>query len=424
MAYGFSPKQPLPTIKFPPLEEWQQPVFDDYKSELYDIQVIKAKRQVGKSLTCIYIALYAAFKTNNSISAIVEPTLAQGRRVYKQLLKSIGGESSPLVRTANSTLLEIEFSNGSQIIFKSAEQGEQALRGLTVKKGVLIIDEGAFIDDAIYEVLYPTVDATRSKIIIVSTPLFESGEFYKKYMEGLPKGPGRPSKYRKVKSYNWSKYDTSKYLSEEKLEYYRERLSPLRFRSEYEGEFIKEGSYVMGNLDSIIGLYSTSKPKFGGLDWGNGGENDFTVMILLDAGGNVTGIYPKNNLQPSEQIEYFSTLINAQTLQALQVETNSIGTVYMDLLQGKTTTYIQGFNTSNESKRRIIEQLISAIQQHLITIPNDPELIKQLQHFNIEKTKTGYTYNGNGAHDDYVIALALAYDAYLNNAGGFEITYA
>ena len=355
--------------------------------------------------------------TAGSISVFIEPTLSQSRRIYKQLLKSIGGESSPLVKSANATLLEIELSNSSQIIFKSAEQGEQALRGLTVKNSVLIIDEGAFIDDSIYEILYPVVDATRSKILIVSTPLFEAGEYFKKYNEGLIDGST-------TKSYNWSLYDTSKYLPLEKLEYYRSTLSPLRFRSEYEGEFIKEGSYVMGDINSVIGQYSTSPSIFGGIDWGNGGENDWSVLITLDSGGNVTGIYSKNNLPPTQQIEFFSSIINSKGLQGCQVELNSIGSVYYDMLQQRTSTYITGFNTTNESKRRIIEQLITAIQQHRITIPADPELIKQLQRYSMEKTKTGYTYNGHGAHDDYVIALALAYDAYLNNAGNFDITFA
>ena len=45
-----------------------------------------------------------------------------------------------------------------------------------------------------------------------------------------------------------------------------------------------------------------------------------------------------------------------------------------------------------------------------ITIPQDKELTKQLQHFGMEKTPSGkITYNGqNSVHDDYVIALALA----------------
>lgn len=406
------------SVKFPRLEQWQQPVFDDLKAGLWDIQVIKAKRQVGKSILAEVCVLYKSFNSNDSISVIIEPTLSQSRRVFKQILKSIGGDTSPVVKSANATLLEIEFQNGSQILLRSAEQKEN-LRGLTVKNGLLVIDEGAFIEDDIYEILYPLVDANRCPILIISTPLFMSGEFYEKYMEGI-------SESGIVKSYDWSTYDTSKYLSEEKLEYYRERLSPLRFKSEYEGEFIAEGSYVMGDVKSVIGERSKKQPLYGGLDWGNGGGNDFSVLVLLDEDACVTEIYAENNLQPTQQIEYFSGIINKRNLNVVEVETNSIGTVYMDMLQRNTSTYINGFHTDNESKRRIIEQLITAIQNKAITIPNEPELIRELQHYNVEKTKTGYTYNGaDGVHDDFVLALAFAYDAYLNsNGGGFMISFA
>lgn len=403
-------------VKLPRLEEWQQPVFDDFKDGLFPIQCIKAKRQVGKSIIAEVCVLYKSFDKDGSISVIVEPTLSQSRRVFKQILKAIGGETSPIIKSANATLLEIEFNNGSSIILRSAEQKEN-LRGLTVT-GVLVIDEAAFIQDDIFEILYPIVDANSSPVIIISTPLFLSGEFYEKYIEGI----GGYSSI--VKSYNWSEYDTSKYLPKEKLEYYRSHLSPLRFKSEYEGEFIEQGSYVMGDVMSVVGDYEPGVPLYGGLDWGNGGENDYSVLILIDANGKISSIHAKNNLSPTSQIDYFSSVINGLNLRCVEVEMNSIGTVYKDMLQQRTSTYIHEFVTSNESKRRIIEQLITAIQNKLIEIPNDPELIRELQHYNVEKTKTGYTYNGVGAHDDYVMALAFAYDAYLNIGGGFTITFA
>lgn len=402
-------------VKLPPLEEWQQPVFDDIKEGIKDQYVVKAKRQVGKSILAEVILLYFAFKNADSIGVMIEPTLAQGRRVFKQILKAIPNKS--LIRSANATLLEIEFSNGSSILFRAAEQKEN-LRGLTVKGSILIIDEAAFIQQDIFEILYPLVDANHCPVLFISTPLFTSGEFYNKYIEGTKENPI-------TKSYNWSEYDTSKYLSYEKLMYYRDRLSPLKYRSEYEGEFITEGSYVFGEINNAILPYSKKPALYGGLDWGAGGGNDYTVLILLDEDCTVTAIHSTNNLTPTLQVEYFSNILsNNPSLISLQVEMNSIGTVYKDMLQGRISTFIQEFYTTNDTKRRIIEQLIAAFQRGEIHIPNDPELLNELSHYNIEKTKTGYTYNGDGAHDDYVLALAFAYDSYLNGGGGFSIYYA
>ena len=119
-------------IELAKLRPWQKDVFDeiiadDGKQLTY---VVKARRQVGKSILAESVVLYCAFK-RTCISCVVEPTLSQCRRVYKQMVAAIGGEKSPVIKSANATLLELEFINGSQVVFKSAEQGE-ALRGLTL----------------------------------------------------------------------------------------------------------------------------------------------------------------------------------------------------------------------------------------------------------------------------------------------------
>lgn len=405
-------------IKFPILKSWQEDVFKDIKVNQYDTYVVKAKRQVGKSILAIVSLLYYGLEKEKSISVCVEPTLSQCRRVYKQIINSVGGDGSPVIKSANSTLLTIEFMNGSEIIFKSAEQRE-ALRGITVKRGILIIDEAAYITDDIFEIIYPVVDANRCPVLLISTPLFQSGEFYKKYMEGLDDGI--------VKSYNWSEYDTSCFLSDEKLEYYRKTISPLKFRSEYLGEFISEGSYVFGDLNKALCDWSDDDPKYAGIDWAAGGdENDETTITLMDDEGRITEIIGIRGMSPTEQVEELARIINKYDLNCVQVEVNSIGEVYYDMLQRKVSVNISKFWTSNESKRRIIEQLISGILTGEVRVPNEPTLLRQMQHFNIEKTKTGYTYNNdsNTVHDDRVLSLAFCYDAYKNNIGSFTISFA
>ena len=92
---------------------------------------------------------------------------------------------------------------------------------------------------------------------------------------------------------------------------------------------------------------------------------------------------------------------------------NSIGRIYYENLRRKININIKQFTTTNQTKRNIIEQLVTAFQTDKIGIPDDEELLRELQHFAAEKTKTGYTYNGaDGVHDDYVMALAMVYDLY------------
>lgn len=397
-------------VEFPKLYPWQDVVFSDIKKDngKGKTYVVKARRQCGKSILAITALLLFAFTNNNSIGTLIEPTLNQSRRVFKQLLNAVGGENSPIIKSSNATLLSIVFTNGSEIVFHSAEQGE-ALRGMTVKNSILIIDEGAFIEQDIYNILYPITDATRSPILIISTPLFESGEFYEKYKLGLGGSDF-------VQSYDWSEYDTSELLPPEKLEYYRQTMVPLKFRSEILGEFIKEGSYVFGDFTKCYGL-GTKPPVYGGIDWstGNNEKDDYTCLVLMDEDREVVDIKLFRVFDPMELVDNLGEVLNAiPTLTAVQLELNSIGAVYFSALKRKVRNkaILREFNTSNDSKRRIIEQLIEGFGQGNLRIPEDARLTKQLQNYAAEKTPGGkLTYNGaNNVNDDCVIALALCYD--------------
>lgn len=411
-------------IKFPPLYEWQQDVFADIKADEGKglTYVVKAKRQAGKSILAIVALEYFAFKNEGSIGYLLEPTLSQSRRVFKQMVKSLGGEESPVIKSSNATLLELELFNGSQVIFKSAEQRE-ALRGATVKNSILIIDEGAFIEDDIYFVLDPIVDATKSPVMIISTPLFLSGEFYERYKRGR-----EGNKF--VKSYNWSEYDTSALLDPEKLEYYRENMSPLKFRSEILGEFIEEGSYIFGDIGKCVDSKAAANavPVYAGIDWGGGDGGNSTVLTLISKDRVVRECLRWKDFDSVDLVDVIAEEITKRGLKRVQVEKNSIGKTFYDMLKRKVPAgMLKLFITTNDSKREIIEELIKAFQKGTIKIPDDPTLKKQLQHYAQEKTKTGYTYNGaDGVEDDYVMSLAFAYDLCPKvdkPAGKFEISF-
>lgn len=411
-------------VEFPYLYPHQQDVFtaikeDNGRGRSY---VVKAKRQCGKSILAITLLLYFAFKNDGSIGYCLEPTLHQGRLIYKNLINSLGGEESPAIRSSNATLLEVEFINGSRILFRSAEQ-KQALRGATVKKSILVLDEASFVEDEIIDILLPIVDANKCPVLFLSTPLFESGRFYERYKEGL-------SKNDFTVSFNWGDYDLSAFLSPEKLEYYRDTLAPLKFKSEILGEFISEGSYIFGDLNPCIqgGGELLGKPAYAGIDWSAGGGNDYTVLTLMTEKRQVVECLSYKDFDAVDLVEELARIIKEKNLKKVQVELNSIGSVFYDMLKKKLPAGIlKGFSTTNESKRRIIEELIKAFQKKSITIPPDRELKKELQHYTMEKTAKGYTYNGaDGVNDDYVISLALAYDLCPKvdkPAGKFEISF-
>lgn len=409
------------TIKFPALTDWQQPVFNKFTS-MYSRDmslkkefaqsphryVIKSARQRGKSFLIQVLLLYIALKKKFSYSMLVEPTLNQSRRMFKQMCKAL--EDTGLIKKSNQSLLEIVFKNGSEIVFRSGEQGDN-LRGETIT-GILVYDEAAYLTDNIFDICQPMVNVHKSPIFYFSTPLFSEGKFYKEWTSSIKS---------LVHNFDWvdDKYDYSKFISQEMIDDYRQTMTPLQFKTEILGEFIDGQSFVFGDFKSCIGTATSKDVAYIGIDWGSGSDGDSTVVVMMNSNREVVDILATNDMSPTEQVDWIADLINKhkQTLKRARVESNSIGTIYADLIAGKIydKNVLDVFYTGNTSKREIVEKLILAFQNSNIVIPDDRQLIKQLSAFQMKKTKTGkvtYANASDSVHDDYVMALCFAYSLF------------
>ena len=81
---------------------------------------------------------------------------------------------------------------------------------------------------------------------------------------------------------------------------------------------------------------------------------------------------------------------------------------------------IRAFDTTNETKREMVENLIVAFEQGGVGIDEDPILAYQLAGFEMKKLKKGYTYGNDKdkTHDDRVMSLAFAYSMFNQKPGG------
>ena len=167
-------------VKLPSMTQWQADVFS--RLRLLDgsgkTVVVKSPRQVGKSYFLKLALLYTALNKPNSKSVLLEPVGFQARRMQRELNKDL--KKSGLIDSCNLSDGYITFINGSEISFKSAEQGD-SLRGLTVS-GIFVIDEAAFISDTVYEICMPFTNVYRAPKLIVSSPLFKDGFFYDEFL--------------------------------------------------------------------------------------------------------------------------------------------------------------------------------------------------------------------------------------------------
>lgn len=394
-------------ITLPKTEKWQKEVINSYIEHQHNtIITVLSKRQCGKSVCMELLLLYAAL-SKQSTSICVSPKLEQSRKIFNDICKIL--RRTPLISRKNETLLNIELINGSQILFKSAEQ-KDTLRGYTVS-GVLCIDEAAFInDDVFYELLLPWTNVHQASIVLTSTPKFKQGFFYENYMRGLNEEKGNIT-------IDWGKFDTSKYLSKEKLEMYRQQMPKSAFISEFLGQFCDADSLVFGDFKGCIkeNKFNPNYEVIMSIDWGSGSGQDDTAITLLqyiDGKVVVLCVFYFNNLKVKDTILEIKKLVDKYKVSNIIVEKNSIGKIYFDVMCEEFDSYditITTFVTTNNSKNKIINELVLDFEQNKIEIPNDKKLINELSFFESSITKNNnVTFNAKiGQHDDLVISLAI-----------------
>lgn len=422
----------------PKLNEWQQDLVDCYlKYTTGKWFIIKSPRQCGKSISLEYLLVYASLSESNSVSMAISPTISQARKLYNDIVQFAG----KLLKKSNGSLLYIEFINGSSIHFKSAEQGD-SVRGFTTKrKGILVVDEAAYINkDWFYSVVVPIANVYKSDIFCFSTPKYKQGLFYELYSQAAPHYLNTYHASHII-SFDWNNYDLSKYLTPELLELYRSQLPKAAFQSEYLAEFISGEGTVFSEFSKCVGdvEFDNTKPLHIAVDWSAGTGNDDTAISLGQYDGEKIIVDKQiyfNNKRTNETTDCILDIIKMYVRRGFReinitVEKNSIGQIFYDVLKDKIDEYetnfndnevdwrkeieinIYQFNTTNKSKKRIIEKLSMLFENDKIVIPNDEKLLAQLSSFEAKINENGtVVYRGaNGGHDDLVLSLVILADA-------------
>lgn len=411
-------------LVFPKLTAYQEEVYgwldDPYGTG--KIAVIKSVRQSGKTFLLQIELLKMAFAHKGCTSIVFEPTIPLARKVYKSITKALDGTG--LIKSANSQLLEVEFTNGSEILFKSTEQLN---RGLTVT-GLLVLDECAYLDDeSIYSIL-PLCNAHRAPVIIASSPFAMEGYYYEMYLQGLGDNPN-------IKTFDWAKHpEISRFLTEEQKALFKQTMSRAKYTTEIEGSFLSSEGLLFTHLQECIKDTSIKSGDivYCGIDFGAGTDEDYTVLSVFNNEGNQVALYRTNHLTPMQQVEWLCGLLmdisSRCTIKTILAEYNSIGSVYIDAMKKKLPKTIQLTNwvTSNKSKQDLVTTFQIALENEMVSILDNPILLNEMKKYQAEinpKTKT-VSYNGYKSHDDCVMATMLGYYAFKRHFGKASISFA
>lgn len=397
------------------LFSYQKDVVNEVLSDLGTNKkvIVKSRRQVGKSVLIANLLLYFAINQVGSKNYCLSPTFKQAKKIYKSICKATA-KSFNVVKSVNSSDLTIEFKNGSEIIFKSAEQRDN-LRGETVT-GILCIDEFAYIPDDIYDIVRPWTDFHKAVTLCVSTPFIKEGYFWEFFNYGL-------ERMHNMVTIDWAddKYqeDLDKILTPDQLKEYESILPKKVFLTEYMGQFIEGGGMVFEGFKEVAkdAKIGDTDKLFVGIDWSNQKGQDDTVVSFFNQRGQQVKLLCWNDLSPLKQIDVIYKEIEPylQRIGVIVSETNSLGSPYTDMLkerlQDSHKRKIVEFNTTNASKNDLVGKMQVALEQKTITLLPIDKQMREFGYYSAEyniKTKT-ISYNApTGLHDDIVMADMFA----------------
>lgn len=331
-----------------------------------------------------------------------------------------------------NNMTEYNLSNGivkfrnSTIKFLSAQQNEK-IRGNSFD--YLFIDEACFINSNLYfESIQPTISASLSQPL---TDLFSDG------IDKVAKIGGKLIIASTPKSRNWffdkvnqASYNDNYYLmrfrsidseglwSQELLDEYK-RTTPERiYKCEYDAEFLEAGNglFQFNNAKINNEEYNkgnTNKEYFIGIDYG--AVNDYTVITIMNRDKYIQELIRFKEKTTLEILDIIREVItkynNKGRIIAIYSEQNGVGLLISNDLYKEYPSLVTKFNTTNERKNELINQLSVDFEQNNIKFnPNDENLNilqSELDGYVMIEKNNKITYTGTNGHDDCVMSLGI-----------------
>lgn len=368
-----------------------------------DYKCFLSGRQVGKSRVCSWKALHAVATRPGATIFLTAPTQNQAMELSRQVHKEINEAEIPkdYWGIEKDTKSEIEFQNGSRLLFWTSGTEGGNIRGLTVD--CLIIDEAAFIDDQIYyDVLTPMTATTDEDIYLFSTPHGTTGFFYEAYEND-------PDFYtQQVASMD------SPLIEEEYIERQHQQLTDLQFKQEILGEF-EESSAAFFAKDDVEGCVEKDVEQeidvcFLGADLARYGM-DRSVFISIDGHGNVFDIEYTTEMPLTDAVGRIKQLDEEHNYDKVFLDETGLGSGGVDMLmEDLHRRKVKGLTFSIDKKQSLYNTLKNAMQDGSVRYPDHPYLTKELIDLEYQLTRTGKTkiHHPDDGHDDFTDALALA----------------
>lgn len=381
--------------------EYQAKILKDPSKRI----VVCAGRQVGKSSCVAAKAIHFAICNEMTNILIVSASLRQSILMFEKITSVIESKLPGLLKYRSR--IRIRLSNGSSIIALPSGRYGHTLRGFTAN--LVIIDEAAFVpEEVIANSILPTLSTTDGYCWMLSTPYDRDHLFHKAFSDPA-----------------WSAYhlpsSANPLISKEFLEEQKRFVGELRYRQEYEAEFVDDVNsyYPMTLLRQCIDnrldeMYEIAELPNSYAGYDPGGRQDPAALVVVNKDKNVYEVrYAKTWLGQEYTTIDFATveICKKMNAQKIFVDQTGLGNPILEhLAEIYQKELVEGILLTQKRREEVLLNLRLLLEQKLIRLPNDRELLASLSCITYQRTHSGgYTFkHGQGTHDDLAYALALA----------------
>lgn len=363
-------------------------------------RVVNAGRRWGKTRLGVMECLDVSLASGRAWWVAPSYKIAQvGWRPLQRLARRIPGAN---VKLAD---MSVTMPGGGEVAIRSAENPD-SLRGEGLD--FVVLDECAQIKpEAWGEALRPALSDKLGRALFIGTPKGRNW-FWDAYQRGLRGDDG----------YSSHTYPTSAnpHIQQGEIDAAKKELPELIFRQEYLAEFIDDSGGVFRRVQDAARISPIDAPLkdrqyLAGVDVA--AAVDYTVVSVMDAASKeLVHLDRFNRVDYNVLVDRLAAIYKRFNMDAMKVETNSIGQPVIDLLVGRGMNIVP-FTTTSATKQTIIQNLQAAFENGELGIIDDPVLIGELLSFESKRNASGsFSYSApDGMHDDCVMSLAIAWDA-------------
>lgn len=283
----------------------------------------------------------------------------------------------------------------------------RALRGNEATH--IVVDEAAYVPEALVtEIAMPMLATTDGALTLISTP-HGKNHFWRFFHMGQSGQHGV-----------WSRQAPSRespYVSADFLALQRQLVSERAYAVEYGAQFADSQGRVFRSEavhDCLIQELpkALAGPVCIGVDWARYGDYTAAVVLIGDRdSAHLAHIERFHGLGWSDAVRRVGALIRRYESPRVLCDATGLGDPVLEMLRTECHgAAIDGLVLTQGSKQEIVDGLAWLMERSALRMVSDPELMRELEHFEAVSTEHGGTRlaGAGGMHDDQVIGLALA----------------